>query len=133
MREALVKVKQLTPELDKKGVVYEVPCGECNHVYIGETGRTLRKRLTEHRVAVKKCDQKNGIAVHAWKSGHQVKWESECQSEGSCTKPHPQKDCGSSTYPPDTKHNKPGLWLNLRQYLVPPSYMTPPLPPPINL
>ena len=133
MREALVKVKQLTPELDKKGVVYEVPCGECNHVYIGETGRTLRKRLTEHRVAVKKCDQKNGIAVHAWKSGHQVKWESECQSEGSCTKPHSQKDCGSSTYPPDTKHNKPGLWLNLRQYLVPPSYMTPPLPPPINL
>ena len=76
MREALVKVKQPTPELDKKGVVYEVPCGECNHVYIGETGRTLRKRLTEHRAAVKKCDQKNGIAVHAWKSGHQVEWES---------------------------------------------------------
>ena len=25
--------------------------------------------------------------------------------------------------------NKPGLWLNLRQYLVPPSYMTPPPPP----
>ena len=40
-----MKVKQPTLELDKKGVVYEVPCGECNHVYIGETGRTLRKRL----------------------------------------------------------------------------------------
>ena len=76
MREALVKVKQPTPELDKKGVVYEVPCGECNHVYIGETGRTQRKWLTEHRAAVKKCDHKNGIAVHAWKSGHQVEWES---------------------------------------------------------
>ena len=36
MREALVKVKQPTPELDKKGVVYEVPCRECNHVYIGD-------------------------------------------------------------------------------------------------
>ena len=35
-----------------------------------------------------------------------------CQSEVSCTKPHPQKDCGSSTYLPDTKHDKPGLWLN---------------------
>ena len=76
MREALVKVKQPTPELDKKEVVYEVPCGECNHVYIGETGRTLRKCLTEHRAGVRKWDQRNGIAVHAWKSGHQVEWES---------------------------------------------------------
>lgn len=76
MREALVKVKQPTPELDKKGVVYKVPCGECDHVYIGETGRTLSKQLTEHKAAVKKQDQKNGIAVHAWKSGHQVDWES---------------------------------------------------------
>ena len=50
MREALVKVKQPTPKIDKKGVVYEVTCGDCNHVYIGETGRTLRKRLTEHKV-----------------------------------------------------------------------------------
>ena len=107
MREALVKVKQPTPELDKKGVVYEVPCGECNYVYIGEMGRTLRKRLTEHRVAVKKCDKKNGIAVHAWKSGVGI-----CQSEVSCTKPRPQKDCGGSTYLPDTEHDKPGLWLN---------------------
>ena len=30
MREALVKVKQPTSKLDKKGVVYEVPCGEYN-------------------------------------------------------------------------------------------------------
>ena len=56
-----MKVKQPTPELGKKGVVYEVPCGECNHVYIDETVRTLRKRLTEHKAAVKKQDQKNGI------------------------------------------------------------------------
>ena len=76
MRETLVKVKQPTPELDKKGVVYEVPCGECDHVYIGETGRTLRKRLTKHKAAVKKQDHKNCIAVYAWKSGHQVEWKS---------------------------------------------------------
>ena len=76
MREALVKVKQPTTEPDKKGVVYEVPCGDCNHVYIGETGSTLRKRLTENKAAVKKCDNKNGITVRTWKSGHQVDWES---------------------------------------------------------
>ena len=76
MRKALMKVKWPTPKLDKKGVVYEVPCGDYNHVYIAETGRTLRKRLTEHKAAVKKCNTKNSIAVYVWKSGHQVKWES---------------------------------------------------------
>ena len=72
MREALMIVKQPTTELDKKGVVYKVPCGKCNHVYTGKTGRTLRKRLAKHKAAVNKCDNKNGIAVRTWKSGHQV-------------------------------------------------------------
>ena len=73
LREALLKP---TPELRRKGAVYEVPCSECDHVYIGETGRTLEKRLNEYRSAVRKNDRKNGIAVHAWDKGHQVKWES---------------------------------------------------------
>ena len=84
------------------------------------------KRLTEHRVALKKCYQKNVIAVQAWKSGHQVEWESAKVKEVA-PNPRRQKDCGSSTYPPDTKHEKPGLWLNLRQYLVPSSHMTLPI------
>ena len=51
------------------------PC-HVPYVYIGEIGRTLKKRLTEHKAELKKFDNKNGIAVHAWKSGHQVEWES---------------------------------------------------------
>ena len=77
----LVKVKEPMPELKRKGVVYEVPCNDCDHVCIGETGRTLEKRLKEHRSAVKKNDRKNGIAVHAWDTGHQVKWESASVKE----------------------------------------------------
>ena len=50
-------------------------------MYIGEKGRTLRKQLTEHKAAVKKCDNKNGIAAHVWKSGHQVDWESATVKE----------------------------------------------------
>ena len=45
LREALVKVKEPTPELRRKGVVYEVPCSDCGHVYVGETGTTLETRL----------------------------------------------------------------------------------------
>ncbi len=43
-------------------------------VYIGETGRTLDKRLKKHQNAVKRHDEKNSIAVHAWNSKHKVNW-----------------------------------------------------------
>lgn len=43
LRETLVKVKEPIPELKKKGVVYEVPCSDCDHMYIGERGTTLEK------------------------------------------------------------------------------------------
>ena len=52
-----------------KGVVYELSCKDCPCVYIGETGRTLEKRQSEHRTAVKKNDPKNRIAVHGWARG----------------------------------------------------------------
>ena len=43
--------------------------------YIGETGRTLEKRLTEHTYAVKRNDRKNGLAVHAWDLEHRPNWD----------------------------------------------------------
>ena len=60
--------------MEKKGVVYQVPCAECESVHIGETGRTLEKRISEHKGAVKR-HQKNGIAVHAWTKQHRVDWQ----------------------------------------------------------
>ena len=75
LRSRLVKVKQAMPSSKKKGVIYEIPCKDCPCVYIGETGRTLEKHLSEHKAAVKKNDPKNGIAVHAWANQHQVNWE----------------------------------------------------------
>ena len=41
-------------------------------MWFGETGRTLEKRLIEHKTVVKKHDTKNGIAVHSWTNQHQV-------------------------------------------------------------
>ena len=65
MRQTLMKVKTCIPEEKKRAVVYEVPCKDCNKTYIGETKRTLKVRLGEHKQAVKRGDPKNGIAVHA--------------------------------------------------------------------
>jgi len=50
-------VKNRVPEEKKAGVVYEVSCHDCDHVYVGETGRTLKKRLAEHKQAVRRFDE----------------------------------------------------------------------------
>ena len=42
---------------------------------MGEAGRTLKKRISEHKQAVKSGDQKNGIAVHVMNKGHTINWE----------------------------------------------------------
>ena len=65
LREILTKVKAPRPQKLQKGVVYKIPCKDCEKVYIGETGRN-QKRLVEHKAAVRRWDTKNGIAVHAW-------------------------------------------------------------------
>ena len=73
IRQTLVNVKNRVPEEKKTGVVYEVPCHDCDHVY---TGRTLKKRLAEHKQAVRRFDEKNGIAVHVHQHDHHIDWES---------------------------------------------------------
>ena len=52
LRKALVHPKDKV-ENEKCGVVYKVLCKNCKRVYIGETGRKLGTRLTEHQKDVK--------------------------------------------------------------------------------
>ena len=75
LRQTLTRVKTPRPEMKKKNVIYEIPCKDCNMSYIGETGRSLQKRMTEHKAAVRRGDQKNGVAVHVQKYDHRVDWE----------------------------------------------------------
>ena len=75
LRSTLVQVKQPSEDRKKKGVVYKVPCQDCDCVYIGETSKILEKCLGEHKNAVKKHDSNNGIAAHAWTNQHQVDWK----------------------------------------------------------
>ena len=50
LRQLLTKTKTRTSDLERKEVVYRIPC------HIEETGRSLHKRLMEHKYAVKKGD-----------------------------------------------------------------------------
>ena len=72
LRQSLMRVKAAVNDDMKKGVV---PCGECEHVYIGETGQNLNERLKEHQYAVKKKNMNNEIAAHASQHQHTVDWD----------------------------------------------------------
>ena len=60
------------------GVIYKVNCqDDCDKIYIGETGRTLEKRIKEHQADSKKLPSENmsGLSKHAIEVGHQPKWK----------------------------------------------------------
>ena len=63
LKQTLMRLKTRIPEERKRGVVYEVPCKEYSKTYVGETKRTLKVRLGEHKQTVKRGAPRNGIAV----------------------------------------------------------------------
>ena len=55
--------------------VYTVPCKSCPQVYIGETGRKLKTRITVHKMDIHTMKAENGIANHVMKFGHKFDFE----------------------------------------------------------
>ena len=61
---------------EEPGVVYAVGCAECEKVYIGETNRTAKQRIREHRSHTRTGHTElSGIAEHAHNMGHSIYWE----------------------------------------------------------
>ena len=76
IRQLLVQVKERIPPENQTEVVYEVSCKDCKLKYIGETKRSLKTRMSEHKYAVRRGDERNGIAVHAHQLQHSIDWDS---------------------------------------------------------
>ena len=57
------------------GLVYRIPCSECSWSYIGETGRSLQERISEHKRAVANCQSNSEVASHVWERDHEIDWE----------------------------------------------------------
>ena len=73
----LVSLKDRIPRSQWAGVVYRIPCGNCEKVYIGQTGRTLDHRLKEHRRALTSGNlAQSALAEHAADRGHAIDWGS---------------------------------------------------------
>jgi hypothetical protein len=78
----LVRPKDEIPPLNKKEVVYRIPCSECDTVYCGQTGKMLCSRLHEHQLAVRRRDHLSLVAMHSLDTGHRFNWN-ECKVIGS--------------------------------------------------
>ena len=65
---------QHNPE-EKSCVVYQVPCSDCNFVYIGQTKRDLKSRLAEHKLAIKNQEpEKSALCEHYMRFDHLIDW-----------------------------------------------------------
>ena len=61
-------LKDKTPTDKQKGVVYEIPCGECELTYLGEPLCTVTDQVREHQRAVAKGDiQASAVPAHVGK------------------------------------------------------------------
>ncbi len=76
-RQLLVRIQPKDPvePLDSCGVVYQIPCSDCDQSYIGHSGRPLNIRVQEHKTAVRKSSVSSGVADHTIKTGHSIDWD----------------------------------------------------------
>ena len=72
LRRLLTNVKDKDKPEDRQGAVYKIKCCDCQASYIGEIGRNLSTRLTEHKRATRNSDVNNHIA----ETKHQIDWDS---------------------------------------------------------
>ena len=75
LHHQLMRVKDTDPLEKRAGVVYRLPCSECEFSYIGETKRSLETRLRAHKAVTKRGEvQMSAVAEHAWTNQHQPLW-----------------------------------------------------------
>ena len=61
---------------EKRGLVYQISCRDCDAIYIGETGRSVKTRKREHVSAVRNFDlEKSALCQHVVKHDHVIDWE----------------------------------------------------------
>ena len=72
LRHLLTNVKEKDEPYNRHGAVYKINCSDCQASYIGDTGRNLKTRLTEHKRATRNGDVNNHIAEHHRLTNHTI-------------------------------------------------------------
>ena len=63
----------------KHGLVYQISCRDCNNVYVGETGCSVRTKKREHVNTVKTFNtKKSALSQHVMDFDHRIDWDNVC-------------------------------------------------------
>ena len=75
IQKLLPSLKDPLDNCEKSCLVYQVPCHDCDFVYIGQTKRDLDARLAEHKRAVKyQRPEKSALCEHSISKDHIISW-----------------------------------------------------------
>ena len=58
------------PNVEKTKGIYKIPCKDCEKFYVGETGRGLKTRMSEHKNDIVHQKPESGVAEHTRKNDH---------------------------------------------------------------
>ena len=72
--------------IEQNCVVYSIPCGTCEKVYIGETHRGLETRLKEHRSDIRLGKCNTGLSEQIVPQNQVVDWP-RATSHGTQSRP----------------------------------------------
>jgi hypothetical protein len=68
--QSLLKHKQQTPDKYSQSGVYKLTCADWNKAYVGQTGKSFRKRFNEHRNAFRFNHHTSNFATHLIEESH---------------------------------------------------------------
>ena len=76
IRHVLPSPKDPYTSEDKSCIIYQIPCSDCDYVYIGQTKRGLKSRLADHKRATGKLrPELSALCEHAMDFDHTIDWD----------------------------------------------------------
>ena len=61
--------------VEASGEVYKINCSQCDFVYYGQTERSLKTRVSEHKKAVVMFDHNSKLACHVHECDHRMDFD----------------------------------------------------------
>ena len=59
------------PKIDQ-GIVYNIPCKNCNKYYIGQSGKSLDFRIKQHKYNIRTANLNSALYVHLHNENHEI-------------------------------------------------------------
>lgn len=80
VKNCFTKLKTPTPKDLESNIIYKIPCSQCEGVYVGQTGRYLKTRISEHIRSVRpttliNTKAKTALAEHFENFQHQFSFD----------------------------------------------------------